>query len=151
MPHDLDITNSTDKVMAQTGAINLLCPNTTPTAGVLCPLAISDSQAFIMSDPWYNSMAQDSDGDGCDLIVPDNSPVTGAPKRFNEGFRFTYPAGMYATVTVVDNRDPKADPPVGKRVPAAPFSLPVHCTFTGSPESGQKTIVRIGSVNGTVE
>lgn len=111
---------------------------------------------FLLSDPWYNSIAQNGDGDGCELggeEDADTQVVIATPKKINAGRAYTYPAFRFYEFFVRDARDPSKPPsellPI--RNPAIPFRLPIICTFTASPVEGQKVTVSLGMLEGTVE
>lgn len=111
---------------------------------------------FVLSDPWYNSIAQNGGGDGCRLggEEGDELPVVALPSTFNPGQVLTYPSYRISDFFVRDARDATANADGGsvlaRRDPALQFSIPIICRFTGSPISGQVVDVKLGSLTGTV-
>jgi hypothetical protein len=116
-----------------------------PTGGVYnnAPRFFSVEAAFVISDPWFNTIARNEGGDGCKngavgpIIV---EPLTG-------GRAFTYPAAEVQRYVIRDQRDPGSDPPV---YPAnvVKWSARAQCTFTASPIEGHKVVVDAPSVTG---
>ncbi len=109
---------------------------------------------ILVTDPWYNSMAQNSESDGCELGGDlDKSPVNAVPKRVNSGFRFTYPPYTLIGFGIRDSRDPNTPlmNQVPKRNPPIDWSMPLQCTWTASLESGHKYVLNVGTLNGKVE
>jgi hypothetical protein len=114
----------------------------------------------IVSDPWYNSIAQNAESDGCGVKEPmglgaGDPPVIAQVLGLSMGgsVAFTYPAGQFVRMTIRDARDPDKPPadqtPV--RNPALPFTVPIACTYTASPESELAVTFVVGSVSGTIE
>lgn len=107
---------------------------------------------FLIADPWFNSMAQNGDGDGCSTVSPEEKPiVTSLPQTFAGGKRLTYPAVQVVAFNLRDAHDPAADPPQPKFVPPAAFYVPITCTTTASPNSGHVVKLVVPGVTGTVE
>lgn len=109
---------------------------------------------ILLSDPWFNSMAQNDEADGCTIGgEEDKSPVTALPKKAAAGFFFTNPSFRLISFTVKDARDPNAPPAqqIPKRNPAIDFSVPMFCTTTAAKEGGHKVYLGIGSIRGKVE
>jgi hypothetical protein len=130
-----------------------------PATGTVCAQAGDPLKNYgpmtvtaYMADPWFNSMAQNGEDDGCELKPEPESPVK-IKATSNKGMKFTYPAGEYMTFWISDVRDPKASATeqVPKRDPAIGFAVPVECTYTASPISGHVVSVFIGRINGTIE
>lgn len=115
---------------------------------ILGPVGVT---AYI-ADPWFNGMAQNGDGDGCQILVEDESPVKVA-SRLNAGIKFTYPPGDYLSFTIADKRDPMAPPTeqVPKRTPPIGFANTIFCDYTASPVKGHIVRVSVGNVVGTIE
>jgi hypothetical protein len=118
--------------------------------------------SFIMSDPWFNSPAQNGGSDGCSvyngdskkLVEPDSSSF--GP----QGIVFTYPSFTIGSVNLVDVHDPeKSDPPdypwdSPLRNPNFPgglgFVVGVSCQYTATPEQGYITRLVIPAISGIV-
>ncbi len=106
----------------------------------------AEKVTFIVADPWFNSMARNDNGDGCEageigpVIV---SPLTG-------GVSFTYPAFSTQSYIIKDKRDP-ADPSVPTYpTPGAPYETSASCVFTASQIDGHKVILAAPTVAGLV-
>ncbi len=126
-----------------------------------CPMGSFCAQAgppvtvqFVLSDPWYNTIAQNAESDGCTVGELDDSPVKSSPKIVNQGVKLTYPAGDIIGVTVRDARNPLT-PPIDQIPPRRPdpevFVVPVTCLMTASVVSGHVLQINIGSISGTIE
>ncbi len=85
---------------------------------------------LLVSDPWFNAMAQNGSGDGCSAGTDDI--VGTAPARFGGGWvgvALSYPSPTLYKFFVVDGHDDTDlafSPPVF-------FTLAIGCQFTGSP------------------
>jgi hypothetical protein len=115
---------------------------------------------FRLADPWYNTIAQNGDGDGCAVQdaagfgKPGDPPVlTQVVGGRGSGIKFTYPAGETYEVILVDARDPKTPPAqqIQRRVPPLRYSVPIICEFTASPIDGFISRIGVGTVTGTIE
>lgn len=146
--------------------IAFLCPPGTAVGGqcgLATPNASTPAYARVtlrLADPWYNSIAQNGDSDGCAVIDPtgageDASPVRAVPyggSVINGGFAFNYPAGRTIDVTIKDSRDPNL--PINQQVPKRlpiPWTLPITCTFSASPNDTYTTRIGLTEINGTIE
>jgi hypothetical protein len=105
-----------------------------------------------IADPWFNSLAQNSDSDLCELPNSDMSPVKVRGNQ-NGGIAFTYPAGNFLSFTIADARDPNVPPAlqIPRRTPPIGFRNNIVCSFTSSPKDGYVVKVVAGSVQGTIE
>lgn len=107
--------------------------------------------AFI-TDPWFNSMAKNGDGDTCAVPPDDMAPVkvTGATAA---GFAFTYPSNNFIFFTLADKRDPNASPmeQVPRRQPAIGFRATIFCNYTSAPSGGYVVRIGAGTIEGTIE
>lgn len=112
------------------------------------PIAVS---AYV-SDPWFNSLAQNSDSDACDIIPDDDAPIA-VKNRVNSGIKFTYPPGDYLSFSIGDKRDPNVPPAeqVPKRTPPIGFNNVIFCEFSASPLDGHVVRLAVGNVLGTIE
>lgn len=138
-------------------AVGAPCGAATPNGGMPPSYA---RVTLRLADPWYNSIAQNGDSDGCAVVDStgageDNSPVRAAPyggSVINGGFAFNYPAGRTIDVTIKDSRDPNL--PLSQQVPkriAIPWTLPITCTFSASPNDTYTTRIGLTEINGTIE
>ncbi len=155
IPDRLDLIGL-DPVSAPTVVMSTVDP--TPPIAVKFMQTFQYPIRFVLSDPWYNSMAQNGDGDGCRLGGDDGEelPVVALPSVFNPGRALTYPSFRIQDFFVRDARDATGKPDGGgssvpKRDSPLPFSIPIICKFTASPEGGQVVDVSLGSLTGTVE
>src|SRR6218665_515449 len=104
--------------------------------------------SFIVSDPWFNSLARNADDDGCTSGTV--GPIT--VEKLGTGLAFTYPAYTYMRYVIKDIRDPNNDPPPPDYpvLPATTVKWEVNalCSFTASPEAGHKVVVTAPRVFG---
>ena len=105
-----------------------------------------------IADPWFNAMAQNGDGDTCEIPNIDMSPVKVTGQQLS-GAAFTYPAGNFLSFTVKDARDPNipAVDQVPRRSPPIGFRNTILCSFTSAPSNGYIVKVPAGTVDGTIE
>lgn len=132
---------------------------TCPVGTTICAQAGDASnmgKAYLVSayiaDPWFNAIAKNGDGDGCEIPEGDMSPVKVRGQELS-GVAFTYPAGTFLNFSVADARDPSLPAPeqVPKRSPPIGFRNTILCTFTASPEDGYIIKIAAGTVEGTIE
>lgn len=105
---------------------------------------------FLLSDPWFNSIAQNSTSDGCKMRTG-SQLVKLSPETANEGLPETYPPTTLIGFSVADVRDPNAMPIVPKRVPPLTWDGTVYCDFTSSPLEGYITRIGVAGVGGYIE
>lgn len=105
-----------------------------------------------IADPWFNAMAQNGDGDTCEIPNTDMSPIKVRGQQLS-GVAFTYPAGNFLSFQVADARDPNlpAVDQVPKRSPPIGFRNTILCSFTSAPSNGYVAKVPAGTVEGTIE
>lgn len=113
-----------------------------------------------VADPWYNSIAQNADSDGCGVLEASGVGNPGGPPVLVQtlggargGVPFTYPAGRTIDLTIVDARDPDLPPAqqLPARSPPLAYTVPVTCEYTASPLGGHIVRLVVGDVSGTVE
>ncbi|MEW6430075.1 MAG: hypothetical protein AB1730_01095 [Myxococcota bacterium] len=135
--------------------IDLKCPGT----GGLCAQAGDPTNGYLpvdvvgyVADPWFNSIAQNGDGDKCSILEDDDSPIA-VKNGATAGIVFTYPAGRYLRFSIADKRDPNvpADQNVPRRSPAIGFKAIIYCSYTASPLDSYNILITAGSVTGTIE
>lgn len=145
------------RVIEPTAPIRLLCPTGTTVcsqAGPPVPLK------FYISDPWFNAVAQNGEGDGCTIADNEQAPIKLSPRVLNAGFRFTYPPGIIVEGLITDKRDPNLPP--DQLRPRAPidgmggggldFRQSVQCLFTASSLDPYKTTLTLfGGITGKIE
>jgi hypothetical protein len=127
---------------------SLSCTQAGNAADLYKPFSVS---AYI-ADPWFNAMAQNGDGDSCEIPNSDMSPIKVSGQQLS-GVVFTYPAGSFLHFSVRDARDPNVPPvdQVPKRSPPIGFRNTIVCSFTSSPSNGYVVKVAAGTVEGTIE
>jgi hypothetical protein len=142
---------------ANGAAIALRCKPDTLPVGSPCYQATTPSGAnarltAFLADPWFNSMARNSDGDGCVIEIAGKAPVV-LKSSAQPGIAFTYPAGEMLSFEVGDARDPNLPPAqqVPKRGFPISFSVPITCTYTASPLEGHVVKVSVGNVVGDID
>ena len=129
--------------------IHLLCP-AGPIGGSCSQAKAVKAYAYI-ADPWFNTIAQTGDSDGCGTATSDMSPVNVNGDE-GRGVRFTYPAGRALYFTISDVRDPKTPPidQIPKRTPV-PFAASVVCEFTSARKDGYLLKLGAGTLTGDIE
>lgn len=91
----------------------------------------SVSYTYLISDPWFNTMAQNGTSDGCQVIT--TGPVVGVISKGPVGQRLTYPPFDTITMTITDSRTP---PAAGDTLPLAGYTAYTACQLTDSPIEG---------------
>ncbi|MFL5321086.1 MAG: hypothetical protein ACJ790_15610, partial [Myxococcaceae bacterium] len=71
-----------------------------PTGAVAITHFGCQAYAVIVADPWFNSIARNSDDDGCG--VEGTETVIANPTSFGNGIRLTYPAATTLTYSLCD-------------------------------------------------
>ncbi|MGV3620677.1 MAG: hypothetical protein ACO1OB_07660 [Archangium sp.] len=134
--------------------IDLKCP-----PGGFCSQAGNDQDNYrpyrmraYISDPWFNSMARNSDSDNCEVPAEDETPVKVSGSTLT-GFAFTYPSNQFIEFNIADKRDPETPPAeqIPRRSPPIGFRASILCQYTSSPTSGYVVKVQVGSIEGTIE
>ncbi len=118
------------------------------------------SYSLYLSDPWWNTMARNGDGDGCKKNSATKNVTVDEAAVF--GIAFTYPPIKTFNYAVIDNLDreprPMTSPPSPGCYPPLPaangsvvqdWTITVKCDFTASPEQGHKPFV-FDTVTGTI-
>jgi hypothetical protein len=101
---------------------------------------------FIVSDPWFNHMAQNDDTDGCEAGAAGPVEVS----TLYSGVAFTYPAYATQRYRIKDKREP-SDPFITTYPPpGARYEVRASCSFTASQESGHKVNIVAPTVAGLV-
>lgn len=149
------IAPSTCNVINNVPQIILQCPpgsSTCHAAGNPNDMYRPYRMRAYISDPWFNSLARNSDSDTCEVPQEDESPVKVSGSTL-EGFAFTYPAGTFIDFNITDKRDPLAPPleQVPKRTPAIGFRSTIACQFTSSPTNGYVVKLQVGTIEGNIE
>lgn len=138
----------------------MLCcpPQCGPPGGTRCDQAIDPNTyapyvdfAVLVTDPWYNALAQNAAGDGCTMSVGANSAVTLSAPAFVAGPRTDAPSAEVLSVRVSEARNPSASMNPPKRFPPIGFSFPIICVTTSSPTNGTTATVTIQGPTGTCE
>lgn len=144
-------------VFASVGArgIQLRCPGAVGSACGQAEIA-SGGPAQIdvfLADPWFNSLAQNSEGDDCTLDVSGGAPVKMHGRTRVPGVRFTYPPGELMTFWVGDARDPNLPPAqqVPKRQEPIGFTIPLFCTYTAAQLEGHQVRIGLDLISGDID
>lgn len=106
----------------------------------------STSGNFNVADPWWNTMARNSNTDGC--ISASESTVVKVASSTQLGVRFTYPPFETVNFIVNDVRDPNANPSPPPYAFPESFIINLGCRYTASPNAGQVYELALPSVNG---
>ncbi|HEX8824411.1 MAG TPA: hypothetical protein VF794_31100 [Archangium sp.] len=138
-PDELDVVSSSSR-------------NTRPVIRALSPelpvaLAKHDQigAEFLVSDPWFNSMASNESADGCSAGAVGPVEVEALAK----GAAFTYPAYTLMRYVIKDVRDPANTS--GPSYPAPlNWKVKASCIFTASQIQGHKAEVAAPDVYGTI-
>ncbi|HSP81770.1 MAG TPA: hypothetical protein VLQ93_24840, partial [Myxococcaceae bacterium] len=101
---------------------------------------------FIISDPWFNSIARNDNGDGC--AAGEVGPVE--VSALAGGVSFTYPAFSIQSYVIKDKRDPGDLNIPTYPSPGLPYEVSASCSFTASQIDGHKVIVPAPTVAGLV-
>ena len=105
---------------------------------------------FALSDPWFNTIAQNGDQDGCGIPSIEGAKLINVnPTEWARGFRFTYPPFSLLRTTISDAHDPLKSPPDPAFGSAVSFSVPAVCQFTAAPEEGHQVLIGL-SLTGSV-
>jgi hypothetical protein len=104
---------------------------------------------YRVSDPWFNSYAQNGASDGCKGDFP--SVLNVFPALYGvTGVRFTYPPVNILQFTIRDAHDPNSDPRPPPNNPPVPWTANLFCEYTSSPVSGFKMRIALETHVGTV-
>jgi len=146
-PHGLDRDSSSRSLKPVVRQL-VPAPSGTPPRNVKDMTKFESYLAsFLLSDPWFNSIARNDASDGCES--GSTGPVEVSP--FTNGQAFTYPPMTLMSYSVTDVRDPAANPPPPDYPRPIAYSVSAPCTFTGSPEDGHRVVVYTPLVEGTIQ
>jgi len=108
----------------------------------------SQTVQFLVSDPWFNHIAQNGEGDGC--IGGASGPVKVSPSI--TGIALTYPSFKFESYSVQDvHEQPSEGPPPPESVPPVPWSVSPTCYYTAAQQEGHKVRVTGPRVGGRVK
>ncbi|MCE9666919.1 Ig-like domain-containing protein [Myxococcus stipitatus] len=102
---------------------------------------------FLVSDPWFNRIAQNSNGDGCENGV--EGPVSAKP--FASGIAFTYPSYNVESYLIEDAHDEASENPPPPFSPPVPWKADATCKYTAAQLEGHLVYFPAPTVSGTVE
>src|SRR6185295_17348067 len=106
---------------------------------------------FALSDPWFNSLAQNGSTDGCGIPNIDGTKLVNVnPTKWARGIRFTYPSFTTLSTIVSDAHDQLKNPPDPAYGSPLGFSIPAVCQFTASPDQGYQVVIGL-SLTGRVQ
>jgi hypothetical protein len=100
---------------------------------------------FLVSDPWFNTLARNENNDGCESAAV--GPVEVA--KLTRGRAFTYPAALLMRYAIQDVRDP-TQPDVPNYPVAIEWEVSADCLYTASPIDGHKAVVTAPRVYGDI-
>ncbi|QRK07864.1 hypothetical protein JQX13_49180 [Archangium violaceum] len=100
---------------------------------------------FLVADPWFNSLARNSNDDGCEAGTAGPVKV----EKHTKGMAFTYPAYTRMRYVIQDVRDP-SNPIVPDYPKAINWQVTAGCGFTASPQDGHKVIISAPRVYGDI-
>ncbi|QSQ27750.1 hypothetical protein JY651_23860 [Pyxidicoccus parkwayensis] len=104
--------------------------------------------SFLVSDPWYNRIAQNSEDDGCTGGA--SGPVEVAPVV--TGIAMTYPAFKFESYSVKDvHEQPSEGTPPPESNPPVPWEVAPTCYYTAAQLEGHKVGVVGPTVKGRVK
>jgi len=109
----------------------------------------------LMADPWFNTIAQNGDNDGCTIAAAQNSPVVASPTKFGFlGRRLIYRTPDLIDFGLTDAHDPTKQPPdptwTARLGAPLGFKATIGCQYASSPVSGYVSVVPFYVV-GTVD
>ncbi|WP_205525754.1 Ig-like domain-containing protein [Pyxidicoccus trucidator] len=108
----------------------------------------SQTVQFLVSDPWFNRIAQNANDDGC--IGGASGPVKVAPTI--TGIALTYPSFKFEVYSVEDVHEQPSDgeaPP--ESVPPVPWEVSPTCYYTAALQEGHKVGIVGPTVRGVVK
>lgn len=127
------------------GSINIVQPINIPHWGAV-------TASFKFADPWFNTMAQNGDSDGCTAQA--TPAVVSFPSVFgDQGQRLRYPGVVTGVFSIMDAHPTELleDGGTGELPPpGAAWALGVGCQTTGSPISGNVVNIGLGGLSGYV-
>jgi hypothetical protein len=100
------------------------------------------------ADPWFNPLARLGANDTCKLLPSGTLPVN-IEVTDTLGSRLAWEAGERLLITVSDVRE-RITTSEPKRVPPAPFSATVRCTFTPAPGATPEDVFEF-TVSGSID
>jgi hypothetical protein len=101
---------------------------------------------FLLSDPWFNRIAQNANSDGCS--GGNVGPVVVEPLA--SGVAFTYSSFAIESFVIRDLHDPAAVPQPNPYVPPLEFKVAAGCRYTAAQEGGHVVLVTSPTIEGTV-
>lgn len=140
-PHPLD---RDETALNRTPIIRQLQP---PSGTIVnLPHFGTQSAVFLLSDPWFNRIAQNANGDGCSggnigPVIVDNLP---------KGVAFTYPSLSVEQYVIRDQHDPASNPQPPPYPAPIKFQVNAGCRYTASQEDGHVVLVAAPPIDGTV-
>ncbi|HEY8208083.1 MAG TPA: hypothetical protein VIG99_11420, partial [Myxococcaceae bacterium] len=100
---------------------------------------------FGLSDPWFNSLAQNGETDGCGIPNVDGTKLVNVnPTDWARGIRFTYPSFAVLSTIISDAHDQLKQPPDPAYATPLDFTVPAVCQFTASPDQGYSVVIGLG-------
>jgi hypothetical protein len=102
----------------------------------------------LLTDPWFNGIAQNAEGDGCSATATAVAVVS----ESLAGIRFTYESARPIVYRVKDVHDPAQTPQPAPFPSPVPWVVTPQCTFTATHEEQGGHVVEVGlpDISGTV-
>ena len=132
MPSDEDRADTSSPVFGQVS----------PPVGFTLLHWANQDFIFALSDPWFNTIAQNGEQDGCGIPNIDGTKLINVnPTDWARGIRFTYPPFTLLRTNIADAHDPLKSPPDPAFGASVAFSVPAACQFTASPDQGHVVVI----------
>jgi hypothetical protein len=144
VPAPQDISDATYPVFGQVDP-----PVTNPA--YLIQHTLNHEYKFGLSDPWFNSLAQNGETDGCGIPNIDGTKLVNVnPTEWARGIRFTYPSFSTLSTIISDAHDQLKQPPDPAYTSPLEFKVPAICQFTATPDQGYQVVIGL-TLSGRVQ
>jgi hypothetical protein len=112
------------------------------TPAFLIGHTLSQEYKFALSDPWFNSLAQNGSTDGCSVPDIDGPKLVSVnPTQWAHGIRFTYPSFTTLSTIISDAHDLLKVPPDNPYSSPLDWKVPAVCQFTATPDQGFQVVI----------
>jgi hypothetical protein len=140
IPHALDRKDATN-APAIIRQVDPIPPAGADVVTLNIPHKGAKSSSFVYADPWFNGMARNSTGDGCEGGEAGSVEV----KSLTKGRHFTSRSVNLETYVIKDPHQP-TDPPQ-----LTSYTVDPVCRMTASQEGGHEAIIIAPRVQGSVD